>query len=61
MAEWQTQQTQNLPMATSWGFKSLLRHQPSLAFGETTAWRAIRSSFRVNTINGGNPDFPSYT
>ena len=24
---WQTQQTQNLPLARAWGFESLLRHQ----------------------------------
>ena len=27
VAKWQTQQTQNLPPARAWGFKSLLRHQ----------------------------------
>ncbi len=41
MAEWQTHQTQNLTMATSYGFKSHCRH-----FTKRSAWIALRQSGR---------------
>ena len=41
VAEWQTQQTQNLPRATSCGFDSRLRHQ------EKKLWLTFRHKERA--------------
>ena len=46
---WQTQQTQNLPMATSYGFESHHRHTASLTVSDQGSFFIVRPDFRIST------------
>ena len=49
VAEWQTQQTQNLPVATSYGFESHHRHTASLTVSGQGSFFIVRPDFRIST------------
>ena len=48
VAEWQTQQTQNLPRATSWGFDSPLRHSCFAAWLPPRCYNGIGARMNIS-------------